>query len=67
MSTAYMTRKNDEINAEMAETKSMPLETPSTKARKEVVIREIKNARTKAINRGLSDIFLLEKPFSSVL
>ena len=59
MSTAYKTRKNEEIKADIAETNIIPLETPSTKARKEVVIREIRNASINAIKRGLRDMILV--------
>jgi UDP-N-acetylmuramyl pentapeptide synthase len=46
---------------EMAETKSIPLETPSTKARNVVVINDIRNANMMAMKRGLSDMIALGK------
>lgn len=41
---------------EMAATKSIPVETPSTKAKKLVVMSEMRKASIKAIKRGLSDM-----------
>lgn len=58
MSTVYRTRKKEEINEEIAETNSIPADTPSTNARNVVVINEMRNARMKAIKRGLNDIIL---------
>lgn len=44
------------MNEEIAETNSIPLDTPSTKARKVVVISEIRNASITAMKRGLRDM-----------
>jgi len=41
--------------------------TPSTKAKKVVVMSEIRNARIKAMERGLNDIRLLEGAVSNRL
>ena len=46
------------MKEEIAETNSIPFETPSTKARKVVVMRDIRNARITAIKRGLNDMLL---------
>lgn len=56
ISTAYNTRKKEEINDEMEATKSILVAVLSTNARKVVVISEIRNANIKAIKRGLKDM-----------
>jgi len=67
MSIVYRTRKKDDTNEAMADTKSMLVVTPSTKAKKVVVMSEIRNARIKAMKRGLNDIRLLEGAVSNRL
>ena len=56
ISTAYNTRKKEEINDEMEATKSILVAVLSTNARKVVVISEIRNASIKAMNLGLKDM-----------
>ena len=46
------------MNDEIAETNSIPFETPSTNARNAVVMSDIRNARMTAIKRGLNDMVL---------
>ena len=56
MSMVYKTRKNEVIKQAVATTKSMLLLTPSTNAKKDVVMREMTKASMRAMKRGLSDI-----------
>ena len=56
ISTVYKTKKKDEEKAAIAATNNILRVTPSTEAKNEEVITEIRSARMMAIKRGLRDI-----------